>query len=70
MTDMTNDTIKIADRLAKLREEFARGQQMLADLDREREEVRESLLRISGAIQVLEELDETAEGSGDAAADT
>lgn len=56
---MTTDAAK---RLEQLREEFARGQQMLADLDREREEVRERLLRISGAIQVLEEL-EDADGS-------
>ena len=56
--------MSIEERLAALREEFAKGQQMLADLERERDQVRESLLRISGAIQVLEELE-----AGDAVPD-
>jgi len=46
----------IAKRLEALREEYARGQQQLALLDHKRAEVRDTLLRISGAIQVLEEL--------------
>jgi hypothetical protein len=39
-----------------LREEFGRGQQQLSLLEQKRGEVRDTLLRISGAIQVLEEL--------------
>jgi hypothetical protein len=43
-------------RLVELRIELTRGQQRLDALDRERQEVRDTMLRISGAIQVLEEL--------------
>jgi prefoldin subunit 5 len=53
----------IAKRLEILREEYAKGQQQLAMLDQKRAEVRDTLLRITGAIQVLEELtaaDQTA----------
>jgi len=42
-------------RLAQLKEEFAAGQKMLADLEQRQATLRETLLRISGAIQVLEE---------------
>ncbi len=44
-------------KLATLREEYAKGERMLADAEREATQLRESLLRISGAIQVLEELE-------------
>lgn len=44
------------ERLAQLRAEFEKGQQRLHMLDRERQEVRDTMLRISGAIRVLEEL--------------
>jgi len=47
----------ISERLRTLREEFRKGQQQLAMLEQRRTEVRETLLRISGAIQVLEELE-------------
>lgn len=47
---------KIAARLAELRQEFETGQRMLAELDEKREKLRESMLRIAGAIQVLEEM--------------
>jgi hypothetical protein len=43
-------------RLAELKAEFEAGQQMLADLETRQADLRETLLRISGAIQVLEEL--------------
>lgn len=44
------------ERLAELRAEFEKGQQQLHLLDQQRAELRDTLLRISGAIQVLEEL--------------
>ena len=51
------------ERLLKLRAEFTSGQQMMADLQRRRSELSQTLLRISGAIQVLEEL-QTGNGAG------
>jgi chromosome segregation ATPase len=42
-------------KLEQLRQEFASGQNQLADLDQKRANLRDTLLRISGAIQVLEE---------------
>jgi len=42
-------------RLEQLRQEFANGQNQLAELDQKRANLRDTLLRISGAIQVLEE---------------
>jgi hypothetical protein len=44
------------DRLKQLRSELEKGRLRMQTLDRERESVRETMLRISGAIQVLEEL--------------
>jgi predicted nuclease with TOPRIM domain len=46
----------LSDRLAELRAEWTTGQRRLEVLELERQQVRETLLRISGAIQVLEEL--------------
>ncbi len=46
----------MTERLRILEEEYRKGQQMLAELDQRRSEVRDTLLRISGAIQVLKEL--------------
>ncbi len=46
---------KLEARLKSLREEFEAGQRLLAELDAKRAKVGESMLRISGAIQVLEE---------------
>jgi hypothetical protein len=43
-------------RLASLRVEFAKGQEMLRDAERQQAELGETLIRISGAIQILEEL--------------
>jgi hypothetical protein len=43
-------------RLAGLRIEYNKGQQRLGELRREEAEVRETLLRIEGAMMVLEEL--------------
>jgi hypothetical protein len=43
-------------RLEALRREFGSGQRLLADWERQQTATRNTLLRISGAIQVLEEL--------------
>ncbi|NJK65792.1 MAG: hypothetical protein HC789_24025 [Microcoleus sp. CSU_2_2] len=47
---------KIQHRLQSLKSEFEAGQKMLADLEAKQANLRETLLRISGAIQVLEEV--------------
>ncbi len=44
-------------RLTQLKIELERGRQRLESIERERQDVRDTLLRISGAIQVLEELE-------------
>ena len=46
----------LAARLTKLRQEYDAGQNMLADLEGRRLDLQQTLLRIGGAIQVLEEL--------------
>lgn len=43
------------ERLQQLRTEYAAGESQLAELDRHRDGVRDQLLRIEGAIRVLEE---------------
>ena len=43
-------------RLRELRAELDKGRQRMQELEREQREVRDTMLRISGAIQVLEEL--------------
>ena len=47
---------QITQRLEKLKAEYASGQQMLAELETKQENLKTTLLRISGAIQVLDEL--------------
>jgi len=42
-------------RLTALKNEFEQGQKMAADLESQQANVRATLLRIAGAIQVLEE---------------
>jgi predicted nuclease with TOPRIM domain len=46
---------QLAQRLKDLKAEFESGQKMLADLEAQQAKLRDTLLRISGAIQVLEE---------------
>jgi hypothetical protein len=46
----------VKEKLAELKADFERGQQRLQLLDQQRAELRDTLLRISGAIQILEEL--------------
>jgi hypothetical protein len=46
----------IEERIEILRNELAKGEQQLAALDRERAATRDTILRIQGAIQVLEEM--------------
>jgi predicted nuclease with TOPRIM domain len=43
-------------RLEELKKEFDAGQTRLQELDRRQTALRETLLRISGAVQVLEEM--------------
>lgn len=47
---------QLRERLADLKAEFENGQKVMADLDSRQATLRDTLLRISGAIQVLEEL--------------
>lgn len=47
---------QLRQRLQELKREYESGQQMLADLERRQLELQQTLLRISGAMQVLEEL--------------
>jgi hypothetical protein len=56
--DLDGDVMKeqITRRLEELRAEFEVGQTMLAELDARQMNLKNSLLRIGGAIQVLEEL--------------
>ncbi len=42
-------------RLAQLKAEFESGQKVMAELEAKQGNVRDTLLRISGAIQILEE---------------
>ena len=52
----------INERLTELRTELEKGQQEITRLERRRQDIHATMLRISGAIQVLEELS-TKEGS-------
>lgn len=56
---------QLKQRLQSLKAEFEAGQKMLADLEAKQANLRDTLLRISGAIQVLEELtDSDTEDNG------
>jgi len=47
---------QVEQRVSELKAEQQKGQQMLAELEAKQAELQQTLLRISGAIQVLEEL--------------
>lgn len=47
---------KIKQRLSDLNEEYRKGQRQLLELQQQTDAVKASMLRISGAIQVLEEI--------------
>ena len=57
---------QIEQRLEQLKAEFVQGEKMLADSDAKRTTLKETMLRISGAIQALEEmLGNDAAGAGE-----
>jgi predicted nuclease with TOPRIM domain len=59
---------QLEQRVKNLKAEFESGQKMLADLEAKKANLHETLLRISGAIQVLEEeLGRAPEPAADAA---
>lgn len=47
---------RVEQRLTELRSELAAGQRMMSELEARRSELQATLLRITGAIQVLEEM--------------
>ena len=47
---------QIQERIQQLKAEYESGQKMLADLETQGSNLRTTMLRISGAIQILEEL--------------
>lgn len=60
---MTDERIEA--RLAELRAEREKGEEMLAELQQRQAALRDTLLRIQGAIQVLEELKPDQDGGAD-----
>jgi hypothetical protein len=46
---------QLTNRLSQLKAEYESGETMLAELEQKQRALRETLLRISGAIQVLDE---------------
>jgi predicted nuclease with TOPRIM domain len=57
-------------RLEELKKEFEAGQARLRELESEQAYVRETMLRISGAIQVLQEIIDGAKGEDESGAHT
>jgi hypothetical protein len=47
---------KLAERLDALKSEHDNGQKMLADIDAKRKNIKDTLLRIEGAMAILKEL--------------
>ncbi|MEB3310774.1 MAG: hypothetical protein VKJ02_11125 [Snowella sp.] len=46
---------QLEERLTQLKSEFEAGQKMMTELETKQSNLRDTLLRISGAIQILEE---------------
>ena len=57
------ETERVLSRLATLKKEFETGQARVRELEAELANVRETMLRISGAIQVLEEFVDRSKAS-------
>jgi hypothetical protein len=55
MAEESSKERRLKERLQKLREEFNQGQSQLVQAEARVRDLRETLLRISGAIQVLSE---------------
>jgi hypothetical protein len=60
LRQISPEGVTMNDKLVQLKAEFQKGQQQMAFLERRRQELRDTMLRISGAIQVLEELQDQA----------
>ncbi|MGB9927636.1 MAG: hypothetical protein ACPK85_04455 [Methanosarcina sp.] len=56
---------KLEQCLKELKDQFESGQKMMAELESKQANLRDTLLRISGAIQVLEELIATESNTGE-----
>ncbi|HEY1368272.1 MAG TPA: hypothetical protein VGF23_14205 [Gaiellaceae bacterium] len=56
MTQTTEVAERAETQLEILRKEFEAGERRLAELERQRTQLTETMLRISGAIQVLEDV--------------
>jgi DNA repair exonuclease SbcCD ATPase subunit len=56
---------QIKERIQQLKAEYESGQKMLANLEAQESNLRTTMLRISGAIQILEELLSQAEVAGE-----
>ena len=54
--------VHLQKRLSELKSEFEAGQKMLAELETKQKNLHETLLRISGAIQIIEEVLEKNDG--------
>ena len=55
---------QLENRIAELKSEFEAGQKMMAEMDTKRKDLEATMLRISGAIQVLEELLQADQNKG------
>jgi predicted nuclease with TOPRIM domain len=56
---------QLESRLAELQREFAAGEQQLRDIEAQQARLRDTLLRIDGAMHVLREMLAKQEGAGD-----
>ena len=72
MRSTTNMETKLQQRLEELKREYATGQEVMVELDKKQTALHDTLMRISGAVQVLEELlqEESGRGGESAVADS